>query len=136
MIPAWSVVAIRTPGDPSGGWRILPFMPRHLTCTLLLGSAALFAAPQGLMAQNSVNLPIDTTVARRYFQEAAALTARDAGRLWGRSLAGPLLFVDRASRAVLTDSPDSEGRLRPFGSLYTGTLPASAAAIGSWAPTK
>ena len=64
-------------------------------------------------------------MARRYFQEAAALTARDAGQLWGRSLAGPLLFVDRASRVVLTDAPDAEGLLRPLGSLYTGTLPAS-----------
>ena len=100
-------------------------MPRRLIYTSLLRGAALFATPQWLMAQDAVSSPIDTTIARHYFQEAAALTARDAGRLWGRSLAGPLLFVDRASRTVLTDSPDTEGRLRPFGSLYIGTLPVS-----------
>ncbi len=77
------------------------------------------------MAQDPAGPAIDTAIARRYFQEAAVLTARDAGRLWGRSLAGPLLFVDRASRVVLTDTPDTGGRLRPAGSLYTGMLPAS-----------
>ena len=100
-------------------------MSRLLAVTLLLGGAALLPSSQQLMAQDSVSPPIDTALARRYFREAAALTARDAGRLWGRSLAGPLLFVDRASRSVLTDIADAEGVLRPLGSLYTGTLPGS-----------
>lgn len=81
------------------------------------------ALPPALTAQDV--LPIDTVMARRYFEEAAALTARDGGRLWGRSLAGPLLFVDRATRAVVAEVPDAEGRLRPAGSLHSGTLPAS-----------
>ncbi len=93
--------------------------------TLFLCAALLLLTPRAPRAQDLAGPSIDTAVARRYFQEAAALTARDAGRLWGRSLAGPLLFVDRASRVVLTDIPDAEGRLRPAGSLYTGTLPPS-----------
>jgi hypothetical protein len=100
-------------------------MPRLLTPALLLGSVPCLVSPCGLAAQDAAAQPIDTAMARRYFQEAASLTARDAGRLWGRSLAGPLLFVDRGSRVVLTDAPDPEGLLRPLGSLYTGTLPAS-----------
>lgn len=99
-------------------------MPR-LSGTVLLGGVLMLGSTPKLMAQDSAIPAIDTTIARRYFQEAAALTARDAGRLWGRSLAGPLLFVDRASRVVLTDAPDTEGVLRPLGSLYAGTLPAS-----------
>jgi hypothetical protein len=100
-------------------------MPRLCLPALLLRGAALLALPAGSSAQESPGAPIDTMVARRYFLEAAALTSRDAGRLWGRSLAGPLLFADRISRAILTDTPDAEGLLRPFGSFYTGTLPPS-----------
>jgi hypothetical protein len=100
-------------------------MPRLLTASKLLRIAALLAAPRGLRAQDSPGPAIDSIIARRYFQEAAALTARDGGRLWGRSLAGPLLFADRASRTLLTEVPDAEGLLRPFGSFYAGTLPAS-----------
>lgn len=112
-------------GDPTGGSRILPFMSRLSLTTLLLSSAAWLPSPRQPAAQPTAGAPIDTALARRYFQEAAALTARDGGRLWGRSLAGPLLFVDRATRVVLADQPDSSGLLRPFGSLYTGALPAS-----------
>jgi hypothetical protein len=91
---------------------------------LLLHGAAMLAGPRMLRAQEAPATPIDTSIARRYFQEAAALTARDGGRLWGRSLAGPLLLVDRASRVAIADQPDSAGLLRPLGSLYAGTLPA------------
>jgi hypothetical protein len=100
-------------------------MLRLLPSTLLICTTAILTLPRGLSAQDPAGPPIDTVLARQYFQEAAVLTARDAGRLWGRSLSGPLLFVDRASRVVLADIPDAEGLLRPVGSLYTGTLPAS-----------
>jgi hypothetical protein len=84
----------------------------------LLVAAAPIAAQDGAAA-------IDTVLARRYFQEADAMTARDGGRLWARSLAGPLLFVDRTSRTAIANRPDGDGLLRPAGSLFMGTLPAA-----------
>src|SRR5439155_13555331 len=88
-------------------------MPRRFSAPLTLAGWILLAAP--LPAQSGPELPIDTALARRHFQQASALTARDGGRLWGRSLAGPILFVDPATRAVLADSADLEGLLRPLG---------------------
>jgi len=89
-----------------------------------LAGAAWVAAPGRLPAQTA-GPPIDTVLARRFFREAAAATALDGGRLWGRSLAGPILFVDPVTRTVLTDSADAEGRLTPLGGYYTGQLPPS-----------
>ena len=84
-------------------------MPRRFIAPLTLAGWILLAAP--LPAQSAPELPIDSALARRHFQQASALTARDGGRLWGRSLAGPILFVDPATRTVLADSPDLEGLL-------------------------
>ena len=109
-------------GDPIGPPRIHQLMS-HI-CTVLAAAGILIAAAP-IAAQDPASPGLDTALARRYFQEAKALTARDAGRLWARSLAGPLLLVDHASRTAVADQPDGEGRLRPMGSLFVGTLPAS-----------
>lgn len=82
-------------------------------------------------AQSAPTLPFDTALARRYFREAAEITARDAGALWGRSLGGPILFVEPASRALLADAPDAEGLLRPLGAFHAGVLPASESAANT-----
>lgn len=82
---------------------------------------ASLSASASLPAQS----PIDTALAGRYFREASALIARDGGSLWGRSLAGPMLFADRATHAVLADRADSAGQLTPLGGFFAGTLPAS-----------
>ncbi len=66
---------------------------------------------------------IDLRLARRYFEEAKALSAADAGRLWGHTLSGPMLFVEPRTRAVVANQPDAEGRLRAEDSVYVGTLP-------------
>ena len=66
---------------------------------------------------------MDEATAGRYFAEARALCARDGGRLWGRSLCGPMMFVDPATRAVLASERDKEGLLKRSGEVYVGTLP-------------
>lgn len=111
------------PGDPIRPPRIPQLMSHFFSTALAV--AGVVAAVVPVAAQNPVSPGIDTALARQYFQEAAALTARDGGRLWGRSLAGPLLLVDRATRTVIADQPDNEGWLRPVGTLFFGTLPAS-----------
>jgi hypothetical protein len=68
--------------------------------------------------------PIDLALAAKYFREARTLADRDGGKLWGKSLAGPMLFVDPASRFVAANQADAEGKLKPEGSVFVGTLPA------------
>jgi hypothetical protein len=91
---------------------------------------AVLARPAGPRVQSEA-APIDTALARRYFNEAAALAQRDAGRLWGRSLSGPLLFVHAASRKIVAEVADPEGRLRRDGEFYRGTLPTTEPAANS-----
>ncbi|MGE0439761.1 MAG: hypothetical protein AB7L66_14710 [Gemmatimonadales bacterium] len=54
---------------------------------------------------------------------AHRLVADDGGRLWGRSLAGPLLIVDRESGVTYASEPDSAGRFTPIDGVYRGRLP-------------
>ncbi len=57
---------------------------------------------------------IDVGSAQRAFTELEAMCARDNGRLWGRSLCGPLVFADPRTREAMTKEgpatiPDSIG---------------------------
>ena len=74
-----------------------------------------------VLAQDS---PIDTLLAYQYFQEAHALCSRDNGKLWGVSLCGPMLFVDRKTRTVVANQPDAEAILTKSGNVFVGKLPA------------
>ena len=50
-------------------------------------------------------------MARQCFQEAQQLCEKDAGRLWGVTLCGPILFADPKTRAVIASQADREGLL-------------------------
>lgn len=67
---------------------------------------------------------LEAAVAGRYFAEARALCARDGGRLWGRSLCGPMMFADPSTRAVVASEPGGEGVLKRSGEVFVGALPA------------
>lgn len=69
--------------------------------------------------------PIPIDAALRAFAEAKAAAERDGGRLWGRSLDGPLILVDPATRFAVASRADAEGKLAPRGGAFVGTLPAS-----------
>lgn len=69
--------------------------------------------------------PIDEERALVYFEEARDLSKADGGRLWGVELYGPMLFVDRDSRAVIANHPDKQGRLTRRGDVFRGHLPVS-----------
>jgi hypothetical protein len=75
-----------------------------------------------LVAEGTPN-SIDQGVAVRYFHEARALGDRDAARLWGQLLYGPMLFVDGSTRSVMANEPNGNGLLRPSGEGFEGTLP-------------
>ncbi len=57
-----------------------------------------------------------------YFEEIKEATKKHKN-LWGRILYGPMLLVDRKSRKVYANEPDSTGILKYNGSIYTGILP-------------
>jgi hypothetical protein len=52
---------------------------------------------------------VQPELARRYFEEATKLCERDAGRLWGVSLCGPMVIVDQATGTHATSQPEPAG---------------------------
>lgn len=60
---------------------------------------------------------VDSTLAQAYFKEAEALCERDAGKLWGVSLCGPMVFTDAATQTIATSRPAPDGP-RPKGLGY------------------
>jgi len=66
---------------------------------------------------------IDAAKAGAAFAEAQRVSTRDNGRLWGKPLYGPMLFVVPATRAVVANEPDAGGVLHRDGDVYAGTLP-------------
>lgn len=66
---------------------------------------------------------IDAQHARQYFEEARILAQKDAGKLWGQSLAGPLIFADPKTRQVVANQRDAEGLLKADGDVFVGRLP-------------
>jgi len=67
--------------------------------------------------------PISLAAAREAFAEARTAAMADNGALWGRSLDGPMLFVDRASRFVVANQADEQGLLSGRDGVFVGTLP-------------
>ncbi len=93
-------------------------MRRHLPnvlCFVSLISASALA--------NNDRAEIDASLAGQYFQEARAISDRDAGRLWGVRLYGPMLFVDPASRAIVANQADQDGLLRERDGTFVGSFP-------------
>jgi hypothetical protein len=58
-----------------------------------------------------------------YFKKVEAACNRDNGKLWGKNLYGPVLFVDRSTRKIFSNFPDEEGLLKEKEGIYTGTYP-------------
>jgi len=63
----------------------------------------LFGVTTGAAAQ------VDPQIAKRYFDEVNKLCERDAGRLWGVSLCGPMVIFDQATGTRATSQPEPEG---------------------------
>ncbi|HKO05640.1 MAG TPA: hypothetical protein VJW51_12865 [Candidatus Acidoferrales bacterium] len=78
----------------------------------------------GASAAEAQDAAIDPGKAAQYFEEARRLSAADGGRLWGVALYGPMLFVDPATRNVVANQADAQGKLTRRDSVWTGKLPA------------
>lgn len=61
-------------------------------------------------------------LARRYFEEARTLCERDAGRLWGISLCGPLVIYDPATGTRATNQPEPDGPVPRFSAFADGPV--------------
>src|SRR6266566_3345973 len=68
-----------------------------LPLLVLLGTAA------------AADAQVQPKLAQRWFEEATKLCERDAGRLWGVSLCGPMVIVDQATGTRATSQPEPEG---------------------------
>jgi hypothetical protein len=79
---------------------------------------------QAVSAQNP--RPIDQAKAVAAFAEAEKLSTKDDGKLWGKTLYGPMLFVQPESRAVVTNEADGSGLLQKQGDVFVGVLPKDA----------
>lgn len=81
-----------------------------------------------LLAVTSTRLAaarIDPAQAGSIFQQAKSICTRDGGVLWGHTLCGPMLLVDPDDRSVAANQADAGHVLKPAGSIFVGTLPAS-----------
>lgn len=66
---------------------------------------------------------IDPRQARAAFDEAEEVCTRDGGDLWGVSLCGPMLIVDRRTRQVVANQPGQGDGLTRQGDVFAGVLP-------------
>lgn len=74
------------------------------------------------IAAHAPTSSIDIDQARLYFDELRQLGQADGGKLWGRQVAGPMLFVDPQSRSIVANMNDARGSLRGEKGVWLGTL--------------
>lgn len=79
-----------------------------LAAAMAIAGAARAAAP-------------DDAQAKAVFAEREAICAQDAGRLWGRTLCGPILLIDPESRDLVANQAGPG--LEPHDGVFTGRLP-------------
>ena len=72
--------------------------------------------------------------ASQYFIKIEEICNSDSGRLWGKNLYGPIMFVERTTRNVVANKQDMEGLLKPKEGVYTGLYPKEL--IVNYAPVK
>ncbi len=65
---------------------------------------------------------VQPEIAKRYFEEATKLCERDAGRLWGVSLCGPIVIVDQRTGTRATSQPEPEGPTPRFPGFVDGPV--------------
>src|SRR5205085_5619701 len=85
----------------------LPAYPPHRYSLLPMKFYALLLVLLG--TATAAHAQIRPELAKQYFEEATKLCERDAGRLWGVSLCGPIVIVDQATGTRATSQPEPAG---------------------------
>src|SRR3954462_4124146 len=75
-----------------------------------------------LGAATAADAQVQPQLAERYFKEATTLCERDAGRLWGVSLCGPLVIVAQATGTRATSQPEPAGPIPRFPGFADGPV--------------
>lgn len=75
-----------------------------------------------LGAATAAEAQVQPELAKRYFEEATKLCERDAGRLWGVSLCGPMVIFDPATGTRATSRPEPEGPTPRFAGFADGPV--------------
>jgi hypothetical protein len=75
-----------------------------------------------LGAAAAADAQVQPQLAERYFKEATTLCERDAGRLWGVSLCGPMVIFDPATGTRATNQPEPEGPPPRFPGMADGPV--------------
>ena len=88
---------VREKGEADEDW--VPFQQSGAAC----------AARARLAPRTAADAQVQPQLAQRYFEEATKLCERDAGRLWGVSLCGPMVIFDPATGTRATSHPEPEG---------------------------
>lgn len=105
--------------NPEGTvFRVWRYVMAHTRNTLFLSLSAMIVAGTTALASDRA---IDPLLARTYFDEAAAISDGDGGKLWGRPLHGPMLFVHRKTRMVVAN--EAARVLKPEGDVFVGKWP-------------
>src|SRR5262245_22974513 len=65
---------------------------------------------------------VQPEIARRYFEQVTQLCERDAGRIWGVSLCGPMVIFDQRTGTRATSQPEPEGPLPRFPGFADGPV--------------
>ena len=86
---------------------------------------ALAALALSLTAATCAAQTIPIADAKVAFADAQQVCAADNGKLWGKLLCGPMIFVDPTSRFAVANQNDVQGVLHARDGLFTGVLPAS-----------
>src|ERR1043165_624760 len=66
---------------------------------------------------------VQPKLAQRWFEEVTKLCERDAGRLWGVSLCGPMVIFDQRTRTRATSQPEPDGAPPRFPGMADGPVP-------------
>ena len=88
-------------------------------CRLVIATIVVTGYPLDTAAAQQ----IDTARALSALRDAKAACEADAGKLWGRSLCGPIALVDRGTRLVIANDTVAGRRYLPLGDAYVTTLP-------------
>ena len=75
-----------------------------------------------LGAATAAEAQVQPELAKRYFEEATKLCERDAGRLWGVSLCGPMVIFDQATGTRATSQQEPERQPRRFPGIADGPV--------------
>lgn len=86
--------------------------------------AALMLGAVGPVSADGAEL--SDVAAEAIFEEAQLLCQADSGQLWGASLCGPMMLVDRTNRRVTASHADARGNLQARGKVFVGQLPPDA----------